>query len=106
MKDTVIFELHLTSEGEGNAVPDMVQLLPAGRITACDGRGFVLDDPAAVVERSKLTGGIDLPIGYEHQNDNPDARRNGPVPAAGWIKELIAKGFHDMAPNPGTQIIR
>lgn len=27
---------------------------------------------------------------YEHQNDKPEARMNGPVPAAGWIKELRA----------------
>ncbi|MDF3606025.1 phage protease [Paracoccus sp. DMF-8] len=26
---------------------------------------------------------------YEHQNDRPEARLNGPVPAAGWIKELM-----------------
>ena len=91
MKETVIFELHLTGEGESKAAPDMVQLLPAGRITARDGRVFVLNDPEAVVERSKLSGGIDLPIDYEHQNDNPESRKNGPVPAAGWIKELIAR---------------
>ena len=91
MKETVILELHLSGEGESKAAPDMVQLLPAGRITARDGRVFVLNDPEAVVERSKLSGGIDLPIDYEHQNDNPESRKNGPVPAAGWIKELIAR---------------
>ena len=35
-------------------------------------------------------GGIDLPIDYEHQNDKPEAKLSGPVPAAGWIKELKA----------------
>lgn len=32
--------------------------------------------------------GVDLPIDYEHQIDAPTARLYGPVPAAGWIKEL------------------
>ena len=36
------------------------------------------------------SGGIDLPVDYEHQNDVPEARLHGPVPAAGWIKELKA----------------
>jgi len=35
-------------------------------------------------------GGIDLPVDHEHQNDNPDARLNGPVPAAGRITQLRA----------------
>ncbi|MDD9716773.1 phage protease [Dinoroseobacter sp. PD6] len=33
-------------------------------------------------------GGIDLPIDYEHQGDDPARQKNGPVPAAGWIKRL------------------
>ncbi len=37
------------------------------------------------------SNGIDLPIDYEHQNDNPEAKLKGPVPAAGWIKELRAE---------------
>lgn len=31
---------------------------------------------------------IDLPMDFEHQSENPDAKRSGPVPAAGWIKDL------------------
>jgi hypothetical protein len=33
---------------------------------------------------------IDLPIDFEHQNDRKSDLRTGPVPAAGWIKELKA----------------
>ncbi|WP_340214117.1 phage protease, partial [Dinoroseobacter shibae] len=33
-------------------------------------------------------GGIDLPIDHEHQGDDPARQKNGPVPAAGWIKGL------------------
>ena len=72
--------------------PDLVHLLPAGLIKARDGRRFILDDMAGVIERSKPVGSsVDLPIDYEHQNDTPEARANGPVPAAGWITELVAK---------------
>lgn len=67
--------------------PEWVHLLPLGQINARDGRRFVLDDPEAVVAMFE-TGGIDLPIDYEHQSEKPDAKRSGPVPAAGWIKQL------------------
>jgi len=46
-------------------------------------------DPAALVLAFQ-SGGVDLPVDFGHQNDNPDARLKGPVPAAGWIKELRA----------------
>ena len=38
--------------------------------------------------KHEQSGGIDLPIDFEHQNDNPDASLKSPVPAAGWIKVL------------------
>lgn len=75
-----------TDLGQDGA-PDWVQLLPAGLIRGRDGRTFRLGDGAAVVDASRA-GNIDLPIDYEHQVDAPAARKNGPVPAAGWIKEL------------------
>ena len=36
---------------------------------------------------------IDLPIDYEHQTANPDVSQNksGPVPVAGWIKDLAIR---------------
>ncbi|WP_164881742.1 phage protease [Paenirhodobacter populi] len=49
-----------------------------------DGRRFDLAEPDAVIEDFRKRG-VDLTIDYEHQNDVPDAKRNGPVPAAGWI---------------------
>lgn len=67
--------------------PEWVHLLPAGHIVARDGREFYLSDPASVVAAFEA-GGIDLPVDYEHQADTPAAKLKGPVPAAGWIKEL------------------
>lgn len=69
--------------------PDWVHLFPDGRMTGRDGRQFDLADPAAIV-LDYQSRGVDLPIDYEHQNDNPEAKAKGPVPAAGWIKELRA----------------
>jgi phage I-like protein len=68
-------------------VPDWVHLLPPGRIVGRDSRTFDLVDPSGLV-LSFQSGGIDLPVDYEHQNDKPEAKLKGPVPAAGWIKEL------------------
>lgn len=74
---------------DGNA-PAWVHLFPDGKMTGRDGRQFDLADPAAVVLAFQSSG-IDLPIDYEHQNDRPEAKLQGPVPAAGWIKELKAE---------------
>lgn len=74
------------------AAPEWVQLLPEGRIIGRDGREFEVADPGALVLDFQSRG-IDLPIDYEHQNDRPEAKLSGPVPAAGWIKELkVAEG--------------
>ncbi|MBZ0129478.1 MAG: phage protease [Rhodobacteraceae bacterium] len=56
-------------------------------MTARDGRAFSISNPEQVLSAFRA-GGIDLPVDYEHQNDKPDATQNGPVPAAGWIKDL------------------
>jgi phage I-like protein len=67
-----------------------VHLLPSdGIVKGRDGREWELVDPGAVVLAFQ-SNGADLPIDYEHQNDNPAAKLKGPVPAAGWIKELRA----------------
>lgn len=71
-------------------VPEWVHLIPNGKIAARDGRSFNLAEPETVVGIF-VAGGIDLPIDYEHQNERPAAKLNGPVPAAGWIKELDAR---------------
>jgi len=67
--------------------PEWVHLLPAGAMTARDGRAFDLTNPGAVILAFEQ-GGINLPIGYEHQNDKPEAKLPGPVRAAGWISRL------------------
>lgn len=67
--------------------PDWVHLLTIGNMTARDGRHFRLSDPNTVI-RTFRAGAVDLPIDYEHQIDKEEARLKGPVPAAGWIKEL------------------
>ena len=77
-------ELALTAEG---AVPEWVHLLPLGQVSSRDGRAFINDDPDSVIAKFRERA-VDLPVDYEHQNDRPEARLNGPVPAAGWIKEL------------------
>lgn len=67
--------------------PEWVHLLPEGDVTARDGRTFKVYDPGALVLRFQEDV-VDLPIDYEHQAARPDSK--GPVPAAGWIKELKA----------------
>ena len=75
---------------DGDA-PEWVHLLPAGRTVAGrDGRAWELGDPAGVVLAFQAAG-VDLPVDYEHQNDKPEAKLSGPVPAAGWIKDLKAE---------------
>jgi len=71
----------------GGDAPEWVHLFPEGHMTGRDGREFDLADPGALLLAFQ-SGGVDLPIDYAHQNDRPEARGNGPVPAAGWIKEL------------------
>lgn len=71
--------------------PEWVHLLTIGTMNARDGRRFRLSDPTAVI-RAFQAAAVDLPIDYEHQIDEEEARLKGPVPAAGWIKELKVKG--------------
>lgn len=64
--------------------------LPDGKITAQDGRKFVLANASAVVNCFN-EGKADLPVDYEHQVGKRTSKDVGPVPAAGWIKELAAR---------------
>lgn len=79
----------LLSQDAGDAPalpPEWVMLVPAGSFSGRDGRGpYTLD--AAAVLAAFAHGGIDLPIDYDHQTLEADAKA-GPVPAAGWIKAL------------------
>jgi phage I-like protein len=74
-----------------DGVAEWVHLVPAGpEVRAVDGRNWTLHNPRQVIALSM--NGVDLPIDYEHQADDPKQRKgNGPVPAAGWIKELAAR---------------
>lgn len=67
--------------------PEWVHLIPLGELPTRDGRRFVLDDPVSVIQRFKDRA-IDLAVDFEHQSERPEASLNGPVPAAGWVKEL------------------
>lgn len=71
----------------GGGAPEWVHLLPAGHIEGRDGRSYSLPDPAGLILDFQARA-VDLPVDYEHQNDKPAAKLKGPVPAAGWIKEL------------------
>lgn len=88
MDKAILNEVALNAEGE---VPEWVHLIPAGNaVQAVDGRNWVMPDMAAVVAHSMT--GVDLPIDYEHQTEDPAQRvGNGPVPAAGWITQLEAR---------------
>jgi len=69
--------------------PGWVHLIPAGTFSGRDGRGpYTLD--AKAVLAAFAAHGADLPIDYDHQSLTADEKA-GPVPAAGWIKELQAR---------------
>lgn len=81
-------ELALNAEG---AAPEWVHLLPTeGLVAGRDGRRFVLEDAEAVARNS--LNGADIPIDYEHQTEPAErAKTTGPIPAAGWVKELSVR---------------
>lgn len=83
----IALELAADAAGDGQPLaPEWVQLIPAGRFAGRDGRGPYLLDGASVLA-AFARGGIDLPIDYEHQTLSATDKA-GPVPAAGWIKQL------------------
>jgi phage I-like protein len=85
------YDLALMAE---TGAPEWVHLFPLGKMTGRDGRAFELADAPALVLAFQ-SAAVDLPIDFEHQYDRPEAKLNGPVPAAGWIKELkvLANGL-------------
>ena len=68
-------------------VPEWVHLLPLGQITGRDGRTYTLSNPDTLLAAFEM-GNIDLPIDFEHQSETYKDKRTGPIPVAGWIKEL------------------
>ena len=69
--------------------PEWVRLLPLGEVTLGDGReGFTVDEAAlAAIAAGFRERGLDLVVDYEHQSLSGEK-----APAAGWIKELEARG--------------
>lgn len=86
MMETAVQASDLAPDG---TVPEWVNILPVGKIEGRDGRNFDLPNPAIVID-AFAANGADLPVDYEHQADNPQAKASGPIPAAGWIKGLKA----------------
>lgn len=86
---TAIFDQALP-EPDGAGAPAWAHLLPLGWIVGRDGRTLMLGNPDAVVA-AFAAGAIGLPVDYEHQSDKPEPGRVGPIPAAGWIKELAVR---------------
>jgi phage I-like protein len=72
-------------------VPDEIHLFPLGRSNLLDGRVFTVKDAEGIIARSMGQRPNDLPIDYEHQNDNKEAVTRGPIPAAGWITSMVVK---------------
>lgn len=87
---TAILDRALPAEPANKGAPEWVHLLPGGVMQGRDGRTYDLADPGGLILAFQANG-IDLPVDYEHQNDKPEARLKGPVPAAGWIKELQSR---------------
>jgi phage I-like protein len=69
--------------------PEWIELIPAGKFSAVDGRGpFLNEDPEGVVAASiaKMPQ-VGLVVDYDHSTDlaAPEGR---PAPAAGWLKQF------------------
>jgi phage I-like protein len=72
-----------------NEAPEWIELIPAGKFSAVDGRGpFLNEDPEGVVAASiaKMPQ-VGLVLDYDHSTDlaAPEGR---PAPAAGWLKQF------------------
>ncbi len=87
---TAKLERALNADAAAKGAPEWVHLLPNGFMQGRDGRSFDLADPQGLILAFQAMA-VDLPVDYEHQVDTPEARLKGPVPAAGWIKELQAR---------------
>jgi phage I-like protein len=82
-------EQEVTLVLEAAVLPEWIRLLPLGQVDLVDDRPpFEVDREAvaAMVEAFDARG-VDLVVDYEHQSLN-----GGRAPAAGWIKEMTAKG--------------
>src|SRR5579875_3499686 len=80
-------------DGGAEGMSEWIELMPAGRFSAVDGRGpFINEDPERVVAASMAKmPPAGLVVDYDHATDlaAPEGR---PAPAAGWLKEFKVKG--------------
>jgi len=81
-----ILPLALNFELLGSALPERVDLLPAGnKITGRDGRSWHNPNPQAVVDWLKQRG-CDLVLDFEHASEMK-APAGDPAPAAAWLHD-------------------
>jgi len=71
------------SGSDGSAVPDWIELIPAGQITGRDGRRWVNDQPQSIID-DLMQREADIPLDYEHATELK-APRGDEAPAAGWF---------------------
>lgn len=70
-------------------IPDLVELIPAGRVLGRDGRGWQNDNPQGIIDGFAARG-MDLPIDLEHATELK-APKGEPAPAAGWVTALESR---------------
>lgn len=80
-----INSVEISPTGSGTT-PEWVCLIPAGDIVGRDGRGWVNDRPAMILDHFYALA-RDLPIDVEHATELKGPRGE-PAPAIGWVKEL------------------
>ncbi len=68
---------------QGDEAPAWIDVLPVGKIQGVDGRGWLNDQPQAVIDATQELG-YDLPIDWSHATDLK-APKGGSSPAAGWV---------------------
>jgi len=80
----VALNFELPADG---AVPEVIELLPAGEIVqGRDGRAWLNDRPDIILQ-AFAEDGKDIPIDWEHSTELK-APGGEPAPAAGWIKGI------------------
>ena len=104
MKSATTVKKRLKTVKESKPAPTNLSLQPPFDQSATNGWSERII-PFSVAAETRLVGqvanaqgvidafaqaSVDLPVDYEHQSDKPGVAMAGPVPAAGWIKELKA----------------
>jgi phage I-like protein len=77
------------SQNQAAVLPEWIRVLPLGKVELADHREPFMVDEASLTSMVAAfrSRGIDLVIDYEHQSLNGER-----APAAGWIKDLEARG--------------